>query len=168
MGLEELRRLIAESDRSDWNVISCLNTPSYLSWNPVEMNKHPGAYNEHLARAAYRPDVAIGLAWGITDNDDYREEWAQSFPNKHAERFIADILYNGMLVSREYVVLVDGGKGYLPRPYDHEQLLVSAWDHAFVRLLDELALAHGVGGGVGDHPRSEYDDYFRRAGFKVA
>lgn len=161
MGLAELRRIIVDSERGDWNVISCFGAPSFLPWSP------DGDFNEHNARAAYRPDVSIGLAWGIRENRDYRAEWAQSFPNDQAESLIADILYNGMLVSREYVVVVDGGSTALPIPDDREKLLVTQWAYDFVRLLDELQLATGVGGGVGDPSRSEFDDYFQRAGLTV-
>ncbi len=65
MGLDQLLRLIVESDRGDWNVISCFGLPSYLPWSPED-----GEFNEHIARAAYRPDVAIGLAWGIEAQED--------------------------------------------------------------------------------------------------
>ena len=125
MGLDELRQLIADSDRGDWNIVSCFGKPSFLPWSP------DGEFNEHLARAAYRPDLSIGLAWGITDNDNYREDWANDFPDEHAESELADILYNGMLVAREILVSVDGGRALLPIPYDHEKLLVRRWDYAF-------------------------------------
>jgi hypothetical protein len=161
VGLEELLRKIVDSDRGDWNIISCLNTPSYLPWSP------DGEFNEHLARAAYRPDVAIGLAWGIAVNDNYQEDWANDFTDPHAESILVDIFYNGMLVARETLVYVDGSRALLPIPYDHEKLLVRHRDRAFARLLDDLSLEHGVGGGVGDRSRSEFDDYFRRAGLVV-
>jgi hypothetical protein len=145
-------------------VISCLGYPSYLPWSP------DGDFNEHLARAAYRPDVSIGLAWGIRVEDDFRADWVQELEeplNRPAPSFIADILYNGMLVARELLVLVDGARCYLPIPRLGKGMHVSMWDHDFAKLLDELQLAHGVGGGVGDPSRSEFDDYFRRAGFIV-
>jgi hypothetical protein len=161
MGLDELRRIVAESDRGDWNVISCFGFPSYLPWSP------DGDFNEHLARAAYRPDISIGLAWGIRDNENFRTDWAQSFANDQAESFLADILYNGMLVSREILVVVDGGRTYLPLPRRPGELVVDRWDRDFARLLDQLQLEHGVGGGIGDPSRSDFDSYFRRAGFTV-
>jgi hypothetical protein len=150
IGYEELRRLISESERADWNVVSCFGAPSFLPWSPE------GEFSEHLARASYRPDISIGLAWGIRDNDDYKEDWANSFANEHAESFLADILFNGMLVGREYLVCVDGGRTYLPRPYDLEQLLVRRWDHDFARLLDTLQYTSGVGGGLGDFDPSRF------------
>jgi hypothetical protein len=72
MGLEELRRLIAESDRGDWNVVSCFGLPLFLPWSPE------GEFNEHNVRAAYRPNVSIGLAWGATESENYAAEWVQA------------------------------------------------------------------------------------------
>jgi hypothetical protein len=160
MGLEELRRIIAASDRGDWNVVSCFGMPSFLPWSP------DGEFSEHHARAAYRPDVSLGLAWGIRQNEDFQEDWTQEFPDSHAESFLADILYAGMLVAREHLVVVDGGRTYLPIP--DQNLTVTQWDHDFAKLLDELQLSVGVGGGLGDRDRSEFESYFRRVGFSVA
>ena len=161
VGLEELLRIIVESDRADWNVVSCFGMPSFLPWSP------DGEFSEHNARASYRPDVAIGLAWGITVRERFETEWTER-AGWDAESCLADILYSGMLVDRQIVVVVDGGRTYLPLPRDREQLTVSKWDHDFVRLLDELQLASGVGGGLGERKRSEFDDYFQRAGFSIA
>lgn len=167
MGLEELRQIIGESDRGDWNIISCLDVPSYLSWGP---NAFPEPeYNEHLARAAYRPNISLGLAWGIQQLENFQADWVQELDEplkRPAPLFIADILFNGMLVAREHLVLVDGGRCYLPIPHIGT-MRVSRWDHDFAKLLDALGLEHGVGGGVGDPSRSEFDDYFRRAGLEV-
>jgi hypothetical protein len=159
-GYDEIRRIISESQRSDWNVVSCFGLPSFLPWSP------DGEFSEHFARAAYRPDISIGLAWGIRDNEDYREGWANNFDDERAERFLVDIFYNGMLVDREYVVVVDGGRCYLPHP-ELGTLRVRRWDYEFVRLLDELRAASGVGGGIGDPSPSEFESYFRRAGLSV-
>ena len=161
MGLDELLRLIADSDRGDWNIVSCFNTPSYLPWSP---DGEDGEHNEHLARAAYRPDLSINLAWGITDNDNYREDWANEFPDEHAESILVDIFYNGMLVVRERLVYVDGGRALLPIPYGEARRLVRRWDYLFARLLNDLDRGYGIGGGVGDKSGSEFDRYFREAG----
>jgi hypothetical protein len=163
VGLDELRRLMTDSNRGDWNVISCFGMPSFLPWSPE------GDFNEHHTRAAYRPNVSIGLAWGITDNENYQADWVQEFEkplNRPAPSFIADIFYNGMLVARELLVLVDAGRCYLPIP--RKGMQVNHWDHDFAKLLDDLQLAHGVGGGLGDPSRSEFKDYFRRAGLSIA
>lgn len=162
MGLEELRRLIAHSDRGDWNVISCFGRPFFLPWRPG------GEFNEHHARAAYRPNLAVGIAWGITDNEDFHEDWSEKFPVQRAYSCIADLFYNGMLVDRETYVVVDGGRACLPIPTDRETLVVSRWRHDFVKLLDEFGYYPGVRRGVGDQSPSQFDDYFRRAGFSVA
>jgi hypothetical protein len=153
-GLEELRRLIAESDRGDWNVIDCFGKagPSYLAspWLAVDHDAYGD--REHHARAAFRQDVAVGLAWGMVANDRYEAEWLEGFSNKRAHSAIADILYNGMLVAREYYLVVDGGRAKLPLPREDEggQLRVSRQHCKLVKLLDEFDFYSGVRGGIGD------------------
>jgi len=44
---------------------------------------------------------------------------------------------------------------------------VSQWEHDFAKLVDELSLSIGVGGGLGDPHRSDFASYFRRAGLSV-
>src|SRR5215212_9398292 len=98
MGLDELRRLLIQSDRGDWNVISCFGAPSFLPWSP------DGDFNEHHTRAAYRPNISIGLAWGIVDNENFHADRVQEFDEpleRHAPSLFADVLYNGMLVLRQ-------------------------------------------------------------------
>lgn len=107
---------------------------------------------------------------GHKQNENFQADWVQSLDEplkRPASSFIADILYNGMLVARELLVRVDGGHCYLPLPGIGDAMRVSKWDHNFAKLLDELSLEHGVGGGVGDPSRSEFDSYFRRAGLSV-
>lgn len=157
MGLDELRRIIVKSDRVDWNVISCLGMPSFLPWSP------DGEFEEHHTRATYRPDVSLGLAWGIKVNEKFESEWTDTVANPaHNFSFLADVLYNGMLVSREPLVCVDSGHCYLPLP--QEGMRVRRWDHDFAKLLNDLQLVSGVGGGLGDPSRSDFDDYFRGVG----
>jgi hypothetical protein len=62
---------------------------------------------------------------------------------------------------------VDGGRCYLPIPRIGDGMRVGKWDHDFAKLLDALQLEHGVGGGIGDPSRSEFDEYFRRAGLSI-
>jgi hypothetical protein len=162
LGLEELRRIIAESDRGDWNIISCFGQPSFLPWSP------DGEFNEHHARASYRPDLSIGLAWGVRVNENFQEVWTQKFSDKKAHSCLADLFYNGMLVDREYYVVVDGGRACLPLPSDREKLIVSRWNYDFVKLLDEFGYYSGVSGGIGDRSPSEFNRYFQQAGFTVA
>jgi len=163
MGLEELQLIIADSDRGDWNVISCFRMPSYLPWSP------DGDFNEHNARAAYRPDVSIGLAWGIEESEDFQTDWVAKLDEplgRPSPSIVADVLYNGMVVVRELLVLVEGAKCYLPIP-GAGSMSVSQWEHDFAKLVDELSLSIGVGGGLGDLHRSDFAGYFRRAGLSV-
>ncbi len=72
-----------------------------------------------------------------------------------------------MVVFREQLVLVDAGRCYLPLPQSGDDMRVGKWNHDFAKLINELSLAIGMGGGLGDASRSEFDDYFRRAGLSI-
>jgi hypothetical protein len=72
-----------------------------------------------------------------------------------------------MLVDRQYYVVVDEGRARLPIPPDRETLRIPRWYHNLIKLLDEFDFYSGVKGGVGDRTPSEFDDYFRRAGFSL-
>lgn len=69
MGLEELQRIIAESDRGDWNIISCFGLPSFLPWSP------DGEFNEHHTRAAVPPGHLHRPRVGIRQTEKLQADW---------------------------------------------------------------------------------------------
>lgn len=98
MTLDEIRAAVLRSTRADWNAIT--------TDLPVV------APHDHYA--AYRPDLAVGLAWGHTLNEHFYEEWANRHPDPAASSFLVDIACNGVVVDRHVGVLVDGGRCGLP------------------------------------------------------
>ena len=166
MGLDELRRLIAESDQGDWNVIDCFNdgAPSFLASARVAAGDEYSNL-EHHGRATYRPDVSIGLAWGMKLRE-YKADWLDRFTHATASFGLVD-LYNGMLVDREDYVVVDSGRAKLPAPRSDERRVVTDYHKKLVKLIDEFDFYSGVRGGVGDKSASEFEDYFRGAEFEV-
>lgn len=165
MDLQQYLDICAQSSPGDWNTITCWGArggPSYLD------QFEPGEYRdgfqlrhrEHDMRASYRPDLNIGIAFGLDpdnvfpdDQRSFEEDWSKNFSDSKWTFHYADFFYSGALVHREPFVTVDGGRCYLPVP-DHN-LTVTRWEHDFFRVLDALEKA------------SEYDEYFRQAGFAI-
>ncbi len=172
MTLQELFDLCGASAAGDWNKI--IFGPSYLG-QFIENYPHGGAfelrYQEHLSRASFKPDLAIGIAWGM-DADPaldgekrvFNEEWATQFPDQAATKHLVDFFYNGALVGREHYVRVDG-RCSLPIPRmelegqgpeaEVTALTITAWQADFFRVLNALETA------------VEYDRYLDEAGFEL-
>ena len=128
MNLEQLLETIVSSSRDDWHTIAGPGVDTVQSGSG------------HSSFAAYIPDVAITLAWGLHCNDDFQEPWANHFPDPHAASEFVDVLYNGAHAYRDSYVSVDGHRSLLPIPDITEDgaLEVSYRCHRLVRLLDSL------------------------------
>jgi hypothetical protein len=154
MTLQELIGRIVMSQPSDWHVMA--GHPTYrdeLMDNEDGDGNHWISIDSHHSTAAFIPDVSITLAWGLTVNEDFREPWANKFPDTHAASAYADVFYNGALVYRALYVLVDGARCLLPLPDQRLEPGGVAEAYAqFVNLLDRLT-GHG-----------EFAGYFERAG----
>jgi len=147
MDFAAIRRILAMSTSDDWQRVPFGNEQS-------------GGLE---ARAVLNDDVELSLAWGFTLNRDFKEEWANSFPDSSAASHLVDVTYGGTLVDRMIYVSVDGGRVMipLPEPYTREDgthgARVEKWRLNLVRTL------HGLGGTVG----WDFDDYFNRTGIEV-
>lgn len=165
MRLSELLNTCARSSPDDWNLITCWGAragPSYLDqFMPGEYGgEFQVRHNEHSMRASYKPDVSVGIAWGLDpdnvfpeDRRTFKEAWSEAFADSSWTYHLADFFFCGNLVQREPFLAVDGGRCYLPAP--HHDLTVTEWERDFFRVLDAL------------EKHSDYDDYFGRAGFKI-
>jgi len=150
MRYDEILELIAQSNPEDWNRIA--DAPLFLYGFPDEQ----GDWTHHSERAAYKPDLSVGLAWGLTYREDFKEDWANLHPDKRAFGEWVDVFYNGMLVHRDVRVVVDGGRVGLPLPERRDdRLVISSWQYRFFKLIQEL------GGGW------DFDEYVKRSGFEV-
>jgi len=165
--------LVVTSSPSDWHTITCWGANSgpsfhdrfdfYDTWN----TKFHGVLvaDEHSNVAVYKPDVSITLAFGLRQLEDFKEEWANKFPDPHASSSYIDIFYNNALVFRDVSVTVDGGRSRLPLPrrkFDDAKKKVIALEvprrrHDFIRLVESLDA-----GRV-----DEFDRYFQDAGFAI-
>lgn len=116
----ELLNLFVNSTGDDWE---CFNSPSFISDVESYDSYLPNSGNErkieargHNNRASYKHDLAIGVAWGLTINDNFKEDWANIHPDPKASSHYLDFFYNGMLVFRTIYVVIDGGRSYMPLP----------------------------------------------------
>ena len=99
-----------------------------------------------------KSNLSIAMAVGMSHMEDYAGDWALQFPDRAASSEYVDLLWNGMVIHREIVVNVDGGRCVLPLPAPRTSK-VPRRRYEFVRLV------HALTG-----PTADYDDYAARAG----
>jgi hypothetical protein len=164
MKLEEILASCAKSKPDAWKVIPCGapgSGPSFLDEWSLAADGEPVLVGSHGMRAAYRPDVSIALAWGLTAHEEFEDTWTRTFAHGPASARFVDFFYNGALVERGLYVAVDGGRCKLPIPQRdlagtrRPGLWVTRWQHDFFALLNAL---EGV---------TDFDLYLRDAGFEV-
>ena len=163
MTLTEIMDTIISSSKEDWHSITCwgaMSGPSYRDkfefYYKYEESPNVLHAVSHGMVASYKPDLSITLAWGLTANNDFREPWANKFPDPKASSHYADIFFNNALVYRVPYVVVDGGRAKLPIPKSPTDLLIPSAYSALIELLDEI-----------ETYTSQYDQYFSLAGFKT-
>ncbi len=125
-------------------------------------------HQEHYARAVYRPDVAITMAWGLRPGNtvainarpEYRAPWMDAFPLAAPAWFVlADVFYCGAFVYRQTLCEPEPHAALLPLPHrEGETWVVSRFSRDLARLVD----------GLERDDTSEFDRYFQLAGFTIA
>ncbi|MBL0949275.1 MAG: hypothetical protein IBJ08_00920 [Pseudomonas sp.] len=169
MNLSEFKRRICESEPEDWTVITCWGAdsgPSFLDKLDVWTNGN-GEFSgleidSHSNVMSFKPDLQISVAYGMQHNDDFREEWANSFPDPHASSAYVDFFYAKNLVYRDIYVAVDGGRFLLPLP---EQKIDSSYTVTGLTVTRERAAFFALLNG--NDSRSYYE-CLRRAGIEVS
>ncbi len=170
MNLKEYQDQILDAEKEDWNRIACWGSgsgPSYFNkfvvWNTGGGEFSNIKVDSHDELISLKSDLSISVAWGISHNDDFKEKWANGFPDPHASSGYVDFFYYGQLVYRDIYVTVDGGRCQLPLPQmvfnrdtnDIEKLTVAKDKYHFFRLLNSLITTY------------DYDSYFERAGLEI-
>jgi hypothetical protein len=167
MHFAELIDTVRESSRDDWNKITCWGGmgPSYHDrlhfWTaygdgaPV----HSVGGDSHSTVAVFREDIDLTMAWGMDrdwepdgDSPNLSFSWQKNMPDPSVSVIFGDIFYRGSLVHREFMVVVDGGRGTMPlgrtrtkagrepmsgNPDDFEEV-VTTWEVAFARLVNSF------------------------------
>jgi hypothetical protein len=169
MNLTEYNQLIFGSQFNDWTIIGCWGAgsgPSYRDaisvWTKGNGEFQNIEVDSHSETYSFKNDLRVSVSTGITHNDDFIEEWANQFPDKHASSSFVDFFFCNQLVFRDIYVVVDGGRCRIPLPKIHvnnetykiERLTVSRQKYEFFKLLN----------GEGN---TEYDRYFRRTGIEI-
>ena len=174
MTKDELIQIIRGSEQADWETIICWgwgSGPSYLNQPIIWTSGDTWGLEvkSHAIRAVYKPDLSLGIAWGLEhgDGEPLNFDWAK-FPDTQVRASFADVIWNGMLVHREQALSVDGGRAILPwpRPWGTTE----PGGHTPIQVGNqvtetEVALARLVHGF--EHAPAEFDNYFERAGFVI-
>jgi hypothetical protein len=152
--------------------------PSYLDqlsvWKGGGKDQWGLEVDSHTIRAVYKPDVALGIAYGFAymrDPDGRNErldfDWAQRFPDKTVTGSWTDVLWNGAFVDRELILSADGGRVRLPAPhamYHSESMVdvevvgeyVTQWEYHLVRVVAGF-----------EHDPEDFGGGLERVGFTV-
>ena len=160
MTFDELISIVTDSSPEDWHRVHRSGGPLFLyEVAPITAGDDrlvDMSYERHECLAVYRPDVAISLAWGLSHNRDFKEDWAVKFPDPHASSDYLDIRLNSQIVFRDILVAVDGGRCCLPLPRGTSRRDVpEKWYHL-------AKLIHGL-----ERAAVDFDEYFQRAGLKI-
>jgi len=170
MDLRQYERAIAGTTRDDWTIITCWgfgSGPSYLErssvWTTGKGEFSNLEIQSHGLRASLKNDLAIWIAWGFPANPEFKEPWANQFPDSSASSAFIDFFFGSALVYRDVYVSVDGGRCKLPLPdlefdpktHEVRRYTVSHTRHGFFRLLDTFERL------------SDFDRYFAAAGFII-
>ncbi len=127
MRLDEIRKLVTESQPEDWHKMTVGGTaaPSYKQTLVThKINDEPAetVAEEHGYLAVYKEDVDLSIAWGLEEDGYYgdRKEYVfpflDNFANKGVRKITLDVFWAGNLVDRHTLLSVDGWRAYLPIP----------------------------------------------------
>ena len=115
MRYDELKQMITGSSARDWIILE--DGPLYLDRlrQASVGDRHWTETDSHLYLAVYRADVSLRLAWGMELADGLSfDGW--EWPDRAISRFTVDGFWQGALAARWTLLLVDGGRCYLPDP----------------------------------------------------
>ena len=155
MQLRELLATVAESKAADWEIIF---RPT-LRHRFTEIQAASGErsqvlVDEHAVTFAYRPDIAITMAYGLVDQASFDLPADHPFARENARSLFLDIFHEGQLAHRETVLNVDRQRCLLPMPQSWDlPMNVPTAQFSLIRLLHALA-----------GPPTDYDSYFRESG----
>lgn len=124
MRLDEIRKLVTESQPQDWNKIVLSGTAS-PNYRQTLVTHQSGGNTETVAEghpylAVYKDDVDLSLAWGLEEHGYFGEkeklvfDFSERFANEDVSKFTLDVFWAGNLVDRHVLLSVDGSRAYLP------------------------------------------------------
>ena len=118
---DDILVLIQESSCSDWETV------------------HKG----HLEKTNYTKDISLQLRFEMSSLDedlqqqDFKEPWANRFPDPNATGYFYDLYYGQTLIERFILVGVDGERALLPLPIGHTKNVKSIY-YKVAQIHDQL------------------------------
>lgn len=166
--LEYKNELLGTLDENNWTNIPCWGAgagPSYRDaisvWTKGSGEFSSVEVNSHTNILSLKKNISIQIAYGLVNNEDFKELWANSFTNPSASSCFVDFFFNNQLVYRDIGVSVDGGRCMLPLPrlkYDHNYMVTSTYVEKekcdFFQLLNT-------------HIPRDYERFIEQAGFEI-
>jgi hypothetical protein len=167
---DEIRKTITASSPDDWAVIAADGLTFLARFGGVSSRKqHWLETDSHVCLAVYKADIDLRLAWGLTLGEGLEFD-GFNFADSSITRQAVDGFWRGALVTRWYVLSVDGHRGYLPDPHPaHAGPGEGARDSGTVRWTakaSEVALARLLQAQVHEGGR-DFDSYMEQAGIVV-
>src|SRR5688500_4392308 len=91
MTLTELKTILTSSEREDWLKTGCWGAFSGPSYRDKLIENRPNeiSIESHGEVAAFKPNLAVTMAWGLHYLEDFREPWANAFPDGSATGCLA-------------------------------------------------------------------------------
>jgi hypothetical protein len=162
---DELTKMIIDSSPHDWELLG--DGPLYLDrlGEVTGDGQHWVEVDSHHYLAVYKPDISLRLAWGLKLEGQLSfEGW--TWPDPSISRHAVDAFWQGALVARWTILIVDGARSYLPDP---ERAYVKTDDTSrgyetvgWTAKASEITIARLLDGIV--RPSGEFDRYFGSAG----
>lgn len=135
--------LIADRPAAAWYKVQSEGTYFRYRW---QWGSGPGGegfsyvIGEHHSYAVCREEPSLTMAWGMpVHSDEERRElhfdWAAAFASRNVRAEWVDFFWNGALIDRVMLYVVDGGHGIVPAPSGGE---VTDFELAVAFLVHEL------------------------------
>lgn len=135
LSTDELLQVIKESSPDDWD----LN------------------FSQDAEIAVFKKNLSLRIETRHTENfvhnDDFREKWANGFPDPHATSYYYHLYFGATRLKEFIFVSVDGGRALLPLPKSAKELNVEPIRYKIAVIFDQFGTC---------------DEYMRMAGLYLA
>lgn len=155
MELHKIWDIIGETTIRSWNVI---RTGPRFMYALDGIDQGGLLFRTHSYVLSYIGDVSLTVAGPILEDKEQEPAWSKVWIDNGVRVGYGDVFWNGALIDRKTVALVDSGRALLPLPDRHpdgDGWTITARQRALAYLLDEAA------------ERFEFQDHLNRADFEI-